>query len=146
MKNIRKGVFETNSSSMHSVHIEKGQVPYKTIEPDSSGEIQVNSGEYGWNGDNLTTPLERAEYAFTYIQYDARSSDLKEMLKEVMEEHTGAKVVFEEPTKNKEDWQTDGYIDHQSTDKAAEVFESKQTLKDFIFGANSYVEIDNDNH
>jgi len=143
MKNIRKGVFETNSSSMHSVHIEKGDVPYLTIEPDENGEILIEYGEFGWGPDTAHSPREIASYCLTATQYTSDEQASMEMLREVMEEHTGAKVKFCE---QENEYYPKGYIDHQSTDTAVGVFVSKGGLKDLIFGRNSYVEIDNDNH
>ena len=42
-----------------------------------------------------------------------------------------------------------GYVDHQSSsseDQNLEMFESEETLKNFLFNTSSYIQNDNDNH
>ena len=51
MKKIRKRVFETNSSSMHSLVIENdksiGKLEESKLKLNKKGEIRVHLGEYG---------------------------------------------------------------------------------------------------
>lgn len=72
--NIRKGVFETNSSSMHTIAIDKTAIhenPAQTrslAQWDSSdGQyiFNIRLGEYGWGYDELTTTTEKLNYLFT---------------------------------------------------------------------------------
>jgi len=59
------------------------------------------------------------------------------MLEEVIEEVTGAtEVLFN---------LSDSYIDHQSHDVVGKAFESKETLKEFIFNPKSVLRTGNDN-
>ena len=141
-RNIRKGVFETNSSSTHSIVISQ-ETPhiYDTIHPDGNGAIQLTGGEFGWS-------WERFDDAFTkacYCAVDQENNGVNiNMLKEVLMEHTGAKeVTLEFSTDyNHAHW---SYVDHQSYGTSSEAFGSKEMLKDFIFNPLSVLFTGNDN-
>lgn len=66
MKQTRHGVFETNSSSTHSLVI-------LTSENSQDKSYYINEelvfGEYGWGVDSLRDPSSKAEYLLTSIQY-----------------------------------------------------------------------------
>ena len=47
MKLIRNSVFETNSSSCHSISIGKSDV-YDSVTPDEDGIIRIKPMEFGW--------------------------------------------------------------------------------------------------
>jgi hypothetical protein len=149
MKKIRNRVFETNSSSCHSITIDNTNISYYTIYPDSEGIITLRGGEFGWEIADYNDPLTKAEYCAQSIvqsvytptdSLEFRDENKKEMLIKVIEEHTGAKVEFNALSLN------DGYIDHQSNDVADEAFYSEENLKNFIFNRNSVLYTDNDNH
>lgn len=136
----RKGVFETNSSSSHSVVIEDG---IDFIVPENlEEEIKICGGEYGWDEETFSSWRDKMSYAYTYAKNYGLSEDL-ENLKEVIEEYTKKKVVFD---KTGSQYYTDGYIDHQSIEEAEKIFASKETIKKFIFASASYFMTDNDNH
>lgn len=59
MRQIRRGVFETNSSSCHSIAISK-----EKISNVSGCKIYFGSGEYGWENDCVT---DTASYLYTAI-------------------------------------------------------------------------------
>jgi len=133
MKTIRQGVFETNSSSTHSISIDENATVFSSITPDKNGNIVLTGGEFGWEFETYYSPLVKANYCALDI---GDNVDEKKMLIEVIKEHTGAKdVIFE----------LDGYIDHQSAGTTSDAFESKELLKSFIFGKNSVLETGNDN-
>ena len=158
MKNIRQNVFETNSSSTHSVSIVYGDKSYLTDIPklDENGNINIESGEYGWEMHIYKGNVQdRLSYAATYaLNYDCSYNEEKIfnyenknllLLIEVIKEYTGAnKVIYNE---NPVDgWAKHGYIDHQSEDEAATIFESKESLEAFLFNPKSFFITDNDNH
>ena len=62
---IRRGVFETNSSSVHSISIIKddfkGSLPKKFT-------IDCN-GEFGWEVDTYDCPISKAAYLYQAILY-----------------------------------------------------------------------------
>src|SRR5579885_45905 len=91
MKNIRNKVFETNSSSSHSISIynaTKGL--YDTITPDSNGVITLTGGEFGWEWEKYNDAITKANYAAVFALGDQQMTD---MLVQVIKDHTGAKEV-----------------------------------------------------
>jgi len=149
---IRRSVFETNSSSMHSLAM---------VGKDRMGiykfgkSVTVSSDEYGWSGDNLSSPLEKLNYIATMIQYKDSSEEIAESrffqwLSEMFKDYTGSELVYEPYDKNDE-WYKDGYIDHQSTDILDDVWsenkeEFKNNMRDIVFNDKYFIIIDNDNH
>jgi hypothetical protein len=138
MKHIRQSVFETNSSSSHSITINSSATNYTSISPDADGIITINTEgyEFGWGYDRYNDFHSKASYCAVDQQNTEHNL---EMLKKVIVEHTGAKEV-------KLIIDPNSYIDHQSYGTSADAFESEQTLKDFLFSKNSQLFIDNDNH
>lgn len=142
MNNIRSKVFETNSSSTHSISIYSGSDGiYDTIVPDDDGLVVLTGGEFGWTWWKSNKPIDKANYA-AVDQHT--NSEHKQMLKDVIIEHTGAKIVVfafsgDYPGRNY------SYIDHQSMGIAQQAFESKKTLKEFLFNPESWLFTGNDN-
>ncbi len=165
MKNVRNGVFETNSSSTHSISIcADADGIYETVVPDKDGTIVLSGGRFGWEPIKYYDCLTKMNYAAiftaspgTYKDYDkfqAEFARARELLIQVIKEHTGAKeIVFdftvEQYNKDKTFISGNSYIDHQSdlTEQgdALEAFASKQTLKDWLFNPKSKLETGNDN-
>lgn len=135
-------MFETNSSSSHSVVIDEG-TDFIPVEVDGD-VIRISGGEYGWGYDELRDWYSRASYAYTYAKNYGRQKDI-DLLKLVIEDYTKKKVVFEEC---EDDFYEDGYIDHQSVEEAETIFDGSdyRKLKQYLFGKGSHVIIDNDNH
>lgn len=142
MKIIRQGQFETNSSSSHSISIDNNASTFGTIGLDADGNVVLGPGEFGWEVESYHDCWTKA----TYCAIDALNNSHKiDMLKEVIAEHTGAKEVIIDCSDSYND-KNYSYIDHQSHGTSHEAFESKETLKNFIFGNSSYLYTDNDNH
>ena len=61
MKTIRKGIFETNSSSVHTLVIahDNPEIPIT--------KLYFSLGEFGWGPELLNSVEERASYLWTYI-------------------------------------------------------------------------------
>jgi hypothetical protein len=141
---IRKSVFETNSSSSHTVAVDERGADYPAVNV-SGPVLSIEPGEYGWGYDELRSWSERASYAYTYAVNYGTSEDL-DTLREVLEDFTKVPVKFSKHDYEDEYYQT-GYIDHQSVDEAATIFRyDAEYIKNFIFGTSSYVIIDNDNN
>ena len=61
---IREGVFETNSSSVHAIVINKRNMPV----PENRKSItQVRAGDYGWEYREYRTSAEKLNYLWTAI-------------------------------------------------------------------------------
>jgi hypothetical protein len=132
---IRHGVYETNSSSSHSVSIglqENKEFLLDTLYPDQDGIITIEGGEYGWDWFKHNDAATKASYAAQQFRYD---DEKLQILKEVIMEQTGAEDVVFEDLEN-------GYIDH---DSSGIIDSSSTTLHDFIFNKNSWLFGGNDN-
>ena len=63
MKRIRKGVFETNSSSMHSLVINgEKKIDKEQLKINENGFIEVETDEYTWGYFILVTAQEKLNY------------------------------------------------------------------------------------
>lgn len=134
MKKIRRKVFETNSSSSHSISIvECEEELYDTIYPDEKGVIFLGGQEFGWEWERYTDAETKANYCAIDCWDDV---DRREMLIELLQEHTGAITI---------EFDDSGYIDHQSSGTSSDAFFDKQSLKDFIFNPKSILFTGNDN-
>ena len=134
---IRKSLFETNSSSTHSITIQEGG-DFTSIK--HNGVIELIGGEFGWEWEAYRDPLTKANYCAVHA---AGNEAHEKMLKEVISEHTGAEVEISIKTDFEE--YNRSYIDHQSQDTAEKAFESRESLKNFLFGVNSTLYTGNDN-
>jgi hypothetical protein len=146
---IRHSVFETNSSSSHSITISETPNMLQTITPDESGRIVLGTGEYGWGYEHYNDAETKADYAALFARngqtwgedYRILTTDHNELmgvLEIVLKEQTGAtEIVFED----------DGYIDHQSldNDELMDLFKNPSALRNWIFNPACELIIDNDN-
>lgn len=131
---IRNGVFETNSSSCHSISISDETEPFvfDTIYPDLDGKITIKGGEYGrgvfTRYNDVKTKL---SYALTSTLYGVDEN----MLKEIIQEQTGCDNI---ELLVSEDYSSPyfSYIDHASVDT---VPRTKEELRNFIFNKNSWL-------
>lgn len=138
----RNGVFETNSSSTHSITISnKGNKGNLYVDED--GVCRIYPGEFGWEIESYNDSTTKASYCLTYLmQFDDNNLEIN-MLKDVVKEISGAKSVEFIPNDGYYAW---GNIDHQSSDVASEAFESRENLKNFIQNSRSVLRTDNDNY
>ena len=133
-KIIRTGVFETNSSSSHSLSVarEDQEFVYDTIYPDQNGLISVIGQEFGWGWDKYNDARTKLAYAFQ----DSDENNY-ELIKRVVRKQTGAtEVSFDEDS---------GYIDHDGVGTTGDIRGSEEDMRNFIFNKNSWLFIGNDN-
>lgn len=139
-KLIRIGVFETNSSSCHSVSIadETKEFVLDTIYPDQNGIINLLGGEFGWEWFKHNDALTKANYAaVSFMNNEIHMG----MLFDVIKEQTGAEeVIF--LGSDSYDSVNHSYIDHDSYGTCPL---NKDDLKNFIFNKNSWLFGGNDN-
>lgn len=135
---IRHGVFETNSSSSHSISIanETKEFVLDSLYPDTNGEILLTGGEFGWNWFKHNDALTKANYVAQAFNYTGAQHSEKNMrtLYEVIMKQTGAEDVLFRTEK--------GYIDHDSHGICPVTHDE---LKNFIFNKNSWLFGGNDN-
>lgn len=71
MKQIRNNIFETNSSSTHSISISGQSVyDYQTLESmvdPADHYIHIEFGEFGWGYDEFIDPINKLQYILTMI-------------------------------------------------------------------------------
>jgi len=153
-KQIRPKVFETNSSSSHSLVIaDTGDlmpIPFSESIMEN-GIVTIYSGEYGWEIERYNSVYDKMSYLYTDAMLysdatdtpDPESNNKLRMLIEAIKEHTGCDVEFE---RSGGYWPY-GYIDHQSVGLCSDVWSRGiEGVKQFVFNPNSYFETDNDNH
>ena len=171
MKVIRKSVFETNSSSTHSVCISGGDIsPSCLIVDDEDNKIHVNFGEYGWGYDELTSQNERLSYLCTML-IETECNNIQSVddifetkgfkqINDCIKENCNCDgIVFDDDLKIKtyKSGEKDvpyvdmnGYIDHQSCEDYRNINDFLNDyhtdIMNFIFNDNVSVIIDNDNH
>lgn len=137
MKQIRKNVFETNSSSTHSIAISKKPVTIGKY-------IHFGIGEFGWENDCVDT----ADYLYTAILEQNNRDDLLDRLKEILDNHS-IKYEFTEPLWNRSsygDYLEYGYIDHsyELGEFLSIILSDEDLLMRYLFG-DSNVYTGNDN-
>lgn len=145
---VRTGVFETNSSSCHTVSVGNSGV-YKGITPNVDGSIMLEPMEFGWEQETHDSPEARLNYVMLYIRdYSKDKEVFQKLLEGVVFEHTGATSLGFVNSEKPPIWGDAGYIDHQSAEDGMldHLFGDAQRLKDFIFDRTSYIKTDNDNH
>ena len=134
MKQIRKGTFETNSSSVHSLVIENdktlGELEKNQLKLNRKGEIEVVLGKYGWRLEILETQQEKLNYLVTLIVgskgidniNDLEDDSEFEYLKKQLLKYSNAKNIKVYGFEN-----DDYYIDHQSQKDLSELLNSYNT-------------------
>lgn len=166
MKTIRKSVWETNSSSSHSLVIDKETYKNTQRTPKDlsknkesiinkikkkNRKINLYLGEYGWHYDILETFEEKLAYIVTSILcfgWDDKITQKKvqEQLQEsgllsFLQEHFGIEEVECSNIK-------DCYIDHQSYDMIPDTFRRNlysEDMVNFLVDENIKILITNDN-
>lgn len=130
---LRKNVFETNSSSIHSICISKDDS--YTLPESCKFELK----QYGWGPDY---EYNVGNYLYTALAYMHRTDEM-DKLKEILERHN-VKTEFE-PSPSDSDY---FYIDHPGLEELIEYLfkdENENVLLSFLFGNKSMVLIYNDN-
>ena len=166
-KKIRKGTFETNSSSSHSLSVSrKHSYDYESIRKhiDLDGTLHIVPEEFGWEEREYRLPYNKIQYAFEMIYMTEFSYDEREVLSvDEIYESEGFQALKSTILENipeckdvvveriEDTWGDPfGYIDHQS----CEDYNSLQhflndydvTLEEFIFNTGVILKTDNDNH
>lgn len=133
---VRQGVFETNSSSTHSISI-KGKLFKKdnSLMSDFDDVITIRTGQFGWGWDKYNNAYQKASYFLTRYEDDDHK---KNMLIDIISKNCDCKsveLIVDESS----------YIDHQSYDLLDDEICTKDELENFIFNKNYWLIIGNDN-
>lgn len=172
MKQIRRSVFETNSSSMHSVAIKcKGHMYDEScLLVDVDDYVHVRFGEFGWEIESYIDAYSKLQYIVTMlVETEGRNitsvEDLFEtdgfkLINNAIADYCHCNGIWiDEEMKMKfyewdgrKHWYLDheGYIDHQSHEDYRSVQDFLDdygvNITDFIFNSAVIVHTDNDNH
>ena len=144
---IREGVFETNSSSVHSLSVYKGNP--ETYRIPEKVELTLYDYRFGW--EEKTYCCWDDKLAYLYLIADSMDYDKEPEMRtklNAMLHSFGVKEIEVSPEQNPDGRYFDyGYIDH--TDGAYDFLEKllnePELLKDFVFNPASSIETGNDN-
>lgn len=130
---IRNGMFETNSSSVHSICISK-----KPVENVKGKKIAFYLGEYGWEHETVDT----SDYLYTAIMSLSDSEELLDKLKSILDKYE-IDYTFQPVEKASHWWG----IDHsgETIDFVEAVLEDEDLLLRCLFSGESVVYTGNDN-
>ena len=158
MKQIRRNVFETNSSSTHSFSLCTGT--YNDLSVDYDGYVHTKLGEFGWEIEDYFDSTSKLAYILLVAAYFSghsfwyfdnswedewesfkETSEFKD-IEDVVKSHMSCEgIIIDE--------KSEGYIDHQSLEYNS--FEDwlswteADSIEDFIFG-DVVLHTDNDNY
>ncbi len=151
-KQIRQGVFETNSSSTHSICIAKNahlEIPK---------ELHFEFGEFGWECNTLNSLQEKASYLYTGLIAENRKEDSDRIIE--MLKSKGIDVTVEEPVYEDRSYKDSegklveytsgvniGYIDHSDDlkDFHEAICSDDDKVMNFLFSPLSFIITGNDN-
>lgn len=140
-RQIRKSVFETNSSSTHAICITKKKDNYKIPK-----HIDFEFGEFGWEHDEYNDPETKLSYLVTMIGESHNCYSIEEIYETNDFKKINDVVSARCECDGIEIKNVDGYIDHQSIDTIDNLMkEYNCTIEEFIFDKGITLVIDNDN-
>ena len=173
MKQIRRSVFETNSSSTHSVSIsnKNSHMANKAcLSVDWDDFVHVEFGSFGWEQESYTEPYIKLQYLVTMLietegdriacKEELLELDGFKLINDAVAEYCDCSGIYidSEFSINTATWcsdgstyvEHDGYIDHQSCEDyfSVEDFLNNYgvTATDFIFNTGIVLITDNDNY
>lgn len=143
MKQIRYGMFETNSSSTHCVILADKNC-------DAGEFVDFAIGEFGWERNVLKTPDEKASYLYT-MACEIMGEDVYQRFYETLIKY-GVNVTCSVPAKFAKDhgcWLDNGFVDHASDGDALSfvnrMLNHEHALIRYLFSPESFVVTWNDN-
>lgn len=146
---VRQNVFETNSSSMHSLVISNKDRGYDYDLPvDENGVLTISFGEFGWGPEILKEPLEKISYVITdrcsvgSLDFDEKEALESEIVKEVIDLiKSKCPNVKDVKIQRSGSYWPYGYVDHESQGTSYK----DKNLEHLIFSNSVIIIIDNDN-
>lgn len=168
MRLVRNGVFETNSSSAHSLaykntvlrdydykpredlclSIKELRLTEKPKEYEMYSYMPLYFDEYGWGYDVLRSPAEKLSYLMSSVYQYKTWGVIKEdpFFKQVIQWLSELDIVVELPEEYGESSEVDAYVDHQSWNVVTkDMFQTKEDLLTYLFNNDIVIYIENDN-
>lgn len=167
MKTIRNNVFETNSSSSHSlcIGVNNELSPSYLLIDDVDNCIHIEFGEFGWGYETITNQYDKLSYLVTMLvetegnscksMIDLRNTEGFQSIEKVIKEYCECDGLIIDSDVHPATWNEnyldhDGYIDHQSCEDYHTLQDFLDnlgiTVEQFIFNSDIKLIIDNDNH
>lgn len=141
MRQIRRSVFETNSSSVHTLQISKTGLQPSNLEINKDGNIEVEFGSFDKDYEIYNTQYEKLQYLLSFIGYqecfleDFYNSYYFQNMRDAVCEYAKAKDIVIVGDK-------EPYIDHQSADTCVIDLYDKDEIINFVF--NEYIALKTD--
>ncbi len=138
---IRRSVFETNSSSTHSICVTKNNVLDQLQD-----KIVFTIGGFGWEWEIYYTPTEKASYLYTAILVE-ESNDLIDKIKSILDANN-IKYEFETPKYSTGEYKylEKGYVDHSNElGDFLTICDDEDKLMRYLFSSESFILTGNDN-
>jgi hypothetical protein len=165
MRAARRSVFETNSSSTHSVTISKGGLLTTPTLNKHGNKVVVYFGQFGWGPGKLVSQKDKLSYLCTvWVEKEGRINGFEKtkgykLIDKAIAEYCncdgiviGSRMSMSVAAPDGKPYtyfDHEGYIDHQSLERYKDVEDFlKQNNTDvinFVFNPNIVVNIDNDN-
>lgn len=168
---IRRSVFETNSSSVHSISITNSDIKKSNLEVNDDGYIVVLPGEFGWGIENHRDQSTKLEYlVMMALETEGKKCETLEQFYKtkgfklintnissycsckgiVLEGFNFEKHTYKDSKNEDRSYIThEGYIDHQSCDDYHSLKDFLDSYKtnviDFVFNSGINLHISNDN-
>lgn len=142
MIKIRRGMFETNSSSTHTIIVTD-----RKTEPGNLVDFAI--GQFGWQFRKLTTIDEKASYLYT-MACCCLDEDVYPRLHDMLIKY-GVKCSCSVPAKFDKEyhWLDNGYVDHAADGEAINfvnrMLSHEHALIKYLFSDESFVVTGNDN-
>lgn len=144
MIKIRRGIFETNSSSTHTIIVTD-----RKTEPGNLVDFAI--GEFGWGFEKLTSIDEKASYLYT-MACEQLGRDVYRDLYEMLVKY-GVRCSCSVPAvirhESYGDYLDNGYVDHacggEAIDFVDRMLNHEHALIKYLFSDKSFVVTGNDN-
>ena len=153
-KQIRKGVFETNSSSTHAICISTDDVL------DIPKEIHFGFDDFGWERDTHSSIRAKANYLYTCLPYVAEDYNTLQQyvafIYNTLKSHGVENITMDNFEIGVGTWDdihfciqpaNDCYVDHgiEAESFVKDICTDEDKLLHYLFSNKSYVETGNDN-
>ena len=153
MINIRRNVFETNSSSTHSISLRFSDNKINDLlVSDENGELLIEGEDFTGIEFKISGAKSKVALIATYVRVNG-DDKVKERFEEVLKEHTGAKKISYDIRFFKQlngqsantfycpDIENTYYNDDNDNEKEfKDILNSKKKMAFFLFGKGNFIE------
>lgn len=158
MLNIRNNVFETNSSSSHSIILrfpQKDKLLLEPLVPNKKGQIILNGGNFASIEFDVHSMMSKLNMIAVYITV-TNDKDLKNRFEKVVKEYSGASEIIynirmsatdDNPTNSywspqimrAHNYYYDNETDEETDELIEEIIKNEESLKTFLFSKNAFI-------